>query len=338
MKNIKDLVFKLCSIPGVSGFEKNISKFVLKEISKYAKTYIDQSGNVIATIGNLDSNKNIILDAHIDQVGFIVTFINKKGFLKISSCGGIDQRILPGSILQIYGKKIINGIVISTPPHLSYNKKNKNISEIYVDTGLNQNEIKDVVSLGDSVSFLSKPKTLLNNRIVAPALDNRASISCLICCAEMLSQIQLDHKITLILSVQEETGGLGAKIGAYHIMADEAIVVDVSFASQPGISEEKTGDLSAGPMIGIAPSLSQDVYKKLIEVSKMSNIKYQLEIMSGNTGTNSDLISISKSGIKCGLISIPQRYMHTSNEIVDLDDIENTAKLISIYAKQGGTF
>ena len=115
-------------------------------------------------------------------------------------------------------------------------------------------------------------------------------------------------------------------------------MVDVSFASQPDVTKEKSGILGDGPMIGISPSLSRNISNKLINLAKNSETPYQLEIMGGTTGTNADKVSISREGIPSGLLSIPLRYMHTPYELVELSDIENTAKLLSLYIKSGGVF
>lgn len=336
---MENLIFELCTNTGISGSELQISEFALKKFSNYSDVQIDKNNNVIVTFGNLDSKKHIMLDAHIDQIGMVVTYITKEGFLKIAPCGGVDCRVLPGSVLKIHGTKDILGIVTSVPPHLTdsdKNKKFKKVSDLYVDTGLTYDELKSIVKPSDTLSYYPKFKKLLNNNISCCSLDNRASVAALIKCAEILSKEKLSSKVSIVLSSQEETNSKGSKTAVYSLNPTESIVVDVSFASQLDVSEEKSGKLGCGPMIGIAPPLSKKISNKLVELSKKYNIPYQLEIMGSSTGTNADKISISKSGVPCGLLSIPQRYMHTPNELVNLDDIKNTAKLLSLYIKNGG--
>lgn len=334
---MKELVFKLCSSAGVSGSEKGVTQIAADELSKYANVKIDKNNNVIASFENIDSQKHIMLDAHIDQIGLVVTYITEDGFLKVAPCGGVDSRVLPGSVLKIYGRKDILGIVTSMPPHLSDdNDSVQKISDLYVDTGIPNGKINEIVQVGDIVSYYLEPKELLNNRVSCCSLDNRAGVASLIRCAQILSKEKLDCRVSIVLSSQEETNAKGAKTATYSLDPDEAIMVDVSFADQPDVSLDKSGILGKGPMIGIAPSLSRNISRKLIKLSEDSHISYQLEVMGGKTGTNADKVSISREGILSGLVSIPQRYMHTPCEVVDLDDIENTAILLALYVRNGG--
>ena len=334
---MNDLIFKLCSTCGVSGCEDNITKLCYDELSKYSCVKIDNMGNLIATFENKNAKKHILFDAHIDQIGLIVTSILEDGFLKVSSCGGVDCRVMQGSTVVIHGSKDIIALVASVPPHLL--KKSDTlpcIEDLLIDTGMKTDELKNIVSLGDRISLLAEPVSLLNNKIASPALDNRAGVASLLRLAQLIKDEKLDVSVSILLSVQEEVGEIGAKTAPFDIYPDEAIVVDVSFANQPGVDINKSGKLNKGPMIGISPVLSRDISNQLVSLSKKNNIEYQLEIMGESTGTNADAISITKSGIKTGLVSIPQRNMHTAVEIVSTNDIENTAKLLFEYIKNGG--
>lgn len=334
---MEDLIFKLTNIFYIKDNNKVLSP-IIEELSKYAETKIYENGNIIGTLGNKKSKNHIMLDAHIDQIGLVVTNILENGFLKVASCGGVDSRILPGSTLKIYGKKVITGIVCSTPPHLIKNKDNKylKVDELYVDTGLSSEEAKQNIPLYSYIGFDNNPQKLLNNKITAPALDNRAGVAALIYCAKILSKSDLDLKVSIVLSSGEETTTVGAKTASFDLFPQESIAVDVSFAADPNVSKENKGILGSGPMIGFAPSLSKEISQKLIKISKKNDIPYQYEIMGGKTGTNADEISITKSGIKTGLVSIPIRYMHTPIETADISDIKNTAKLLALYIKKGG--
>lgn len=335
-----DLIFKLCSAVGVSGNEKEAAKAAIKEFSKYADVTQDKNGNVFASIGDKSSKKHIMIDAHIDQIGMVVTALCGEGFLRVAPCGGVDIRVLPGSVVEVHGRKIIYGIVCSTPLHLRSSKadKIKTFGDILIDTGLDAKTLSETVFAGDYVSIQGTQKKLLNNKLSAPSMDNRSGVATLIRCAELVSGDKLGCRVTFVLSVQEETGALGAKTASYLLEPDEAIVVDVSFAEQPGVPSHKCGKLGGGPMIGISPLLSRKIKDSLINLSKENGIKYQIEVMGGSTGTNADSVSISKSGVPCGLLSIPQRNMHTSVEVVDGRDIESTANLLALYIRTGGAF
>ena len=227
------------------------------------------------------------------------------------------------------------------PPHLSDGKEDKAMptDKIWVDFGLPYDEVNKLISFGDMLTFASKPANLLNGRIVAPCLDNRCGVASLVKCAELLKDNETDYKVIILLSSQEETFGTGAKTGAFTIEADESIVVDVSFASQPDISGFYSSvELDKGPMICISSILNKEMSKSLESVAKNKNIPYQLEPIAGRTGTNADHISISGKGVKTAVVSIPQRYMHTQNEVISVADVDNTAKLIAEYIKCGGAF
>lgn len=335
---MKDLIFRLCSSIGVSGNELSATCIAAKELQKYASVETDCNGNLIASMGKLDSQKHILLDAHIDQIGLVVTYINDKGFIKIAPCGGIDRRIMLGSTIQTTNGTPIYGVVCCLPPHLSDGGEDKvePVDSLYVDFGMNKEKISEFIRVGDNLVVHSQPQELLNNRIAAPALDNRAGVAALIRCAEIISQFDLGCKVSILLSSQEEVGALGAITAAYRLEPTEAISVDVSFASQPSVADEKSGKMSYGPMVGIAPILSKEVTNTLVQLAKSNNIPYQFEVIGSSTGTNIDNIAVAKCGTKCGLISIPQRYMHTPVEVVCLDDIEQTAQLLSKYILSGG--
>lgn len=333
---MKNLIFDLCRMEGISGNEHKVAKLAMGKLIEYKCTAeILRNGSLIAKLGNEKSPKRILLDAHIDQIGLIVTDIDERGFLKVAPCGGNDRRIMPGSVVRVYGKKEIIGVVSCTPPHLKKtNDTIIKIEEMFIDVGISKEEACKNISLGDAVIFNSEPKELLGTRIASKALDNRASVAALIRFAELISKkedILNNCFITILLSSQEETSSFGAITSAFDDVYSESIVVDVSFGIQPEITNEKAGEISKGPMIGISPSLSKNITNKLFEVAKANNIPFQTEVMAGKTGTNADKISITKSGISTGLVSIPQRNMHTAVEVVDIEDIENTAKLLDLY-------
>lgn len=340
---MKDILFNLTEKFAALGKEKDMIDTILSYFPKCYKNTKDQNGNLILSIEPKDYEKHILIDAHLDQIGLIVTKVFDDGFLKVAPCGGVDARVLPGSLVKIYSEsgKTFEGIVTSTPPHLSKDKKSYDfpkISEIFIDTGFNlKKENLNLIKPGDFVSFTGKMQELLNKNITSPGLDNNAGVAALICCAKNLSKNieKLKFKVSFLFSTGEEITGVGAKTAAFSISPDEAISVDTSFADQKNVPEDKCGQLTCGPMIGISPILSKKISQSLINTAKKQKIPYQLEIMSAKTGTNADDIVVSKCGVKTGLVSIPLRYMHTSVEVVNLDDVKNTAKLLSSYILKG---
>lgn len=341
MKNMYEILKKLCFFGGISGNEQEITENVSNLLFPYADVKINEFGNIFAQFGNKNGKKTLLLDAHLDKIGFLVSDVTPKGFLKLEKCGGIDYRTVLGSGIIIHGKKTVRGVICCLPPHLSDGKEDKAVTadKIYADTGMSYERVSELVSIGDRVSFAEEPARLLNNRVTSPALDNRAGVAALIKTARLLQGKDCPYKVIAMLSSQEETYQLGAKTGAYEIAPDEAIVVDVSFASQPDISGQYGNiALSKGPMLCQSPVLNKDMYLTLKNIAGEMNIPYQEEVCGGLTGTNADSIATSKAGVKTVLVSIPEKNMHTQGEIVDLQDIENTALLISQYILRGGAF
>lgn len=336
---MKKLLFDLCSVGGVSGSETSAAEYCCEYLKKYTKEVrVDYNNNVLAVLGNDKSDKTVLLDAHLDRIGFIVTEINEEGFIKAEKCGGIDTRTLLDACVIVHGNKDLFGVVCCMPPHLSDGREDKAVSadNIWIDLGLPADKVKDNVSPGDSVSLYAEPKELINSRISASALDNRAGVVVLLKLAERIYKENIDRKVCILLSCQEETFATGAKTVPFDLNIDESVTIDVSFASQPGVTDQYSNiKLGKGPMLCVSPILNRDLFDKLRTICAENNIDYQLEVCSGNTGTNGDHIATSKSGVKTALVSIPQKNMHSQAEIVDLKDMESTVNLLSLYVKGG---
>lgn len=179
---------------------------------------------------------------------------------------------------------------------------------------------------------------MLNNRIASAALDNRAGCTALVETARLLKDKKLPCKLSIVLSSQEETSELGARTATFALDPTEAIIVDVGFAKQAGVPEESSGKFGCGGIISIAPVLSRKVTNKLIEISKSFGLECEYEVDGRTTGTNADVIAGSRGGVPCGVLSIPERYMHTQVEVVSLEDIESVAKILAKYVEDGGAF
>lgn len=331
---MQNLLKMLCTAKGVSGREESVCELLKNEISNYADDVtIDKNNNVIAKIGDT-SKHNIMLDAHLDEIGFVVTYIDNNGFLKVSQCGGMDYRVVQDTRFKVLcDSGEITAVACCLPPHLADGGEDKapSADSIYLDTGLPVNRVKELVSLGDMVAYDVSPSMLLNNRFACCSTDNRASCALLLRVAELIKENPVNTGVTFAFTSQEETFGKGAMTVAYSEYPDEAISVDVSFARQSGVSESESGELGKGGMICISPVLSRKMSDKLIAIAKEKNIPYQLEVVGGLTGTNGDKISVCRDGIPTSVVSIPQRNMHTGAEIVSIDDIESIAKLLYEY-------
>ncbi len=303
-------------------------------LSPFATTEKVGALGLIAKI-NANKEKTILLDAHIDQVGFIVTNVDSNGFLTVSACGGIDLRHLPTKEVIIHGKKDITGVFSATPPHLTKEEiKFDSIDKLKIDTGLNE-KAADYISPGDFVTFKNGFLPLQNSRVCSKSLDNRAGCAALVMLAERLSKKELPVNVTMLFSDSEELGLRGARTASYAVDAHSAIVIDVSFGDAPDVPAAKCGKLGEGAMIGISPILNRSITRRLEEIAQSNNIPFQREVMGSSTGTNADVISIAKSGIDCGLISIPLRNMHTDCEIVDTADILSVVDILEKFIMGG---
>lgn len=332
MENTLELLKKLTSTVGVSGEEENIVKLLTKMLSKYGKISVDSMNNVFCTFGE---GYHFLLDAHLDEIGMIVTDITDDGFIKVNRCGGIDRRMLLGYEVSVWGKEEVKGIISTLPPHLQTADDEKKVPEfkdISIDVGMCKSEIEKLVSLGDKVTFKRNFTPLLNNQLSASCLDDRAGVASIVLCLDRLKK--LPCKVTVMFSTQEELGTRGAKIGAYSKGVDEFIGVDVSFAYTPNCDKADCGEIGKGAMIGFSPILDKNLSKELVNIAEKNNIPFQCEIMSGSTGTNADVLTLCESGIKGALISIPEKYMHQPCEVVDINDIESVSNLISAYISE----
>lgn len=325
---LKDTLFSLTGADflGGSGDAKN----VIKEIaSQYAPTEELKDGGIVATLKG-ETDYTLLYEAHYDQIGFVVTEVLEGGFVHVGNAGGIDPRILPSTRVKIYGKEVVKGVFTSIPPHLKKDEDEApELSNLSIDTGLVDN-IFDIISLGDKVVFDAPPVMLGSNTLSAASLDDRAGCAALLFALENLSDKELPVTVKFLFADKEELGMRGATTSVFNIEPDEAVAVDVSFGNTPGVPSHQTGKMGGGAMICHSPALTKSVIDRLFEVSK--DLTTQPEVTGGRTGTDIDVISISRGGVKSGLVSVPQRNMHTPAETVRISDVKSVADVLINYA------
>lgn len=331
---MNDLIKNLCDKSAVS---------TLCDAASFAKEQMPENAQ-IKELGGLsfaatfkgEKDYNVMLEAHIDEIAMTVTAISDDGFLSVAAVGGIDPRILPAARVKIWGKEEVYGVFCSTPPHLSKGEDEcSDITDMFIDTLLGA-RAKEVISEGDMVTFAVETAELLNGRVAAKSLDDRAACAVLVELSRRFEKAKLPVNVTLLFADAEEIGLRGSKTATFALDPNEAVAVDVSFASAPDVSGAKYGALGGGALIGISPILNKKITDKLIKIATEKNIPYQKEVMGGTTGTDSDAITVTKSGVPCGLVSIPQRNMHTPSEVVDLADIMGICDILEEYVLSGG--
>lgn len=335
---IKDFLFEICSEAIVSGFEHNGENILRKYFDPYTDYFEKDNLNsyIFKSSGVQKDSKKIMLAAHIDEIGLMVTKIKDRGFLSFTSVGGINPSSLVAQEVIVYGKEKIFGVIGIKPPHVTPEKEREKalkIDDLYIDTGYPSEKLKDIVSIGDIAVIDRKPISLQNDVISSKAFDDRACIAVMLKAAMELKKITHKSHIYYTATAQEETGLRGAKTSSYKIDPDIAIVLDVSFGKTPGLPENMAS-IGKGPLICIGSRMNQKLTKKFMEVCKEYNYKIQIEVSPGSSGTDTDAIQITKEGVPCILVSIPLRYMHTSVETISLKDVEVAGKAIARFINE----
>lgn len=330
MTELKDILKALCLAPGAAG-QTGAAHLAEDLLAPYCSA---RTKNLMGSVmgyrsGGDDSLPLLLLEAHIDQVGFTVTAVGEDGILSLAPMGGIDSRLLNAADVRVYSDPPADGFILpaeGVPP----------VDKRRAEVGLTGEEAKVRIPLGTPVTYRPHYTPLQNGRVSATALDDRAGVAAVLRCLQLLEGEELPCRVAVLFAVQEEVGVRGSAPGAFLIEPDAALCTDVSFATMPGEDPRECGELGKGPMIGAAPSLDGDFTRKLKELAVQNGIPYQMEVMEGHTGTDADRISVSRRGVPCGLLSVPQRYMHTQVEVVELEDIENVARLMAAFVREWG--
>jgi putative aminopeptidase FrvX len=332
---------KLLSTPGPSGNEAAVAEVWREEAQKFAEVRGDRMGNSFATL-NSGGSPGVMLSGHIDEIGLMITHIDDQGLLHFTGVGGWDPQVLVGQRVRIQtGDGEVFGVIGKKAIHLMEPEERKKVSEIknlWIDIGAkDSDEAKEMVRVGDVGVLDHDLLELPNGRVASRSLDNRVGAFVVLEALRLLSaEDNLAPEVVAVASVQEEIGLYGARGAAFGLDPDAAIAVDVTHATDtPGVSKNEHGDhaLGSGPVIARASVLSPVISGGLIATAEAEEIPYTLEGNSRSTGTDADAIHFTRAGIATGLVSCPNRYMHSPNEIVDLKDLENCARLISAYVK-----
>ena len=298
----------------------------------------DILGNSIAVFKKSGKPK-IMFAGHIDEIGFMVKYINKEGYIYFSTIGGVDLHLVPGQRVWVKTKKNkVLGVIGKKPVHLleeEEKKKVAKIEELWIDIGAkDEKEAMSILSVGDPIVPAVGLETLNNDIMVGRGFDDKAGAFVVSETLKILSQKHPKTSIYGVATVQEEIGLRGAKVSAYGISPDIGIAIDVTFATDfPSMDKRKIGDIKIGngPVIARGPNINTKIFNLLLEIAKKENIPYQIEAISKATGTDANVIQLTKSGVATALVSIPLRYMHTPVEVISIKDLENTSKLLSAF-------
>lgn len=336
--SLEDILSGLSSAAGVSGAEGSAARLAMELLSDYASVTQDALGSVTARLGGARGKEHILLEAHIDEVGLIVTQITPEGFLRVAAVGGIDRRALLGAEVCVLGERKLAGVICCKPPHLSRSEdyaKAPEISTLAVDIGLGFAAASQLVPLGSRVVMRAHPLELLGGRFSCKALDNRAGVAAVIRTVELLAQGRTPEcGISVLLGTREETGLSAAKCAAFELAPSQALVIDVTPAAQ--IGSPCCCELGGGPVLCHSPVLDYAMSEKLNYLAQLNAIALQHEVCGGRTSTDADAISLTGGGVRTAVLSVPVRNMHTPTEICELSDIEQTARLAAAFIGCGG--
>jgi endoglucanase len=329
---------RLLDTPGPSGFESAPAKLWRDEARAFAEVTSDVAGNSLATV-NPAGAPTIMLAGHIDEIGLIVTYIDDDGYLFIAGIGGWDAQVLVGQRLRIIARDgDVFGVVGKKPIHVikaEDRKKASQMTDLWVDIGATSREDAErVVSVGDAGVIDSRTIDLPNGRIVSRSIDDRIGAFVVLEALRRYASAPGGARVVAVATTQEEIArqGGGARVSATRIGPQMALVVDVTHATDyPGADKKEQGDhrIGGGPVLMRGSIISPVVFTLLREAASRLSIPFTVHAAGGESWTDADAIHVAREGIATGLISIPNRYMHSPNEIVSLEDLDRAAALIA---------
>jgi len=334
-----DFLKQILETPSPSGYERPVQELV----RAYARSFADDvrtdlHGNVIAG-KNVNAPLRVMLAGHCDQIGFLVQYVDADGFLYVQPIGGWDPIQLVGQRLTVWaaGGPIV-GIVARKPIHLLTDEERKQvpkIKDLWVDIGAkNKDEAAGLVRIGDPVTLELGYQAMRNNLANSPAMDDKVGVWVVLEALRRAAQGPLNCAVFAVSTVQEEIGLRGAQTSAFGIDPQVGIAVDVTHATDcPTIDKKTEGDiaLGKGPVVYRGPNMSPVVVQRLLDAAAGKEIPFQLAASGRATGTDANTIQTNRAGVATGLVSIPNRYMHSAVETISLDDIDRAADLIAAF-------
>ncbi len=334
-EEMKKFLKELIALPGISGYEEPVRNRIEREWKPLTdQIFVSKIGNLYGLKKGCGSGKKILLATHMDGIGMIIQRIADE-MLYFAPVGGFDPRILPGQFVTIHTKRgDIPGLIVQPPSFLLSHSESKEpvpMDELAIDTGFTAKEVKEMVQIGDTVSYATIPTDMETDCVAGHSLDNRTSITALTECLKELQHIKHEWDVYAVSTVQEEVSYLGGHTAPYDIRPDAAIAIDVTFASGPGASGWKVKPLESGPALGYGANIHPAFYKAFKNLAEELAIPYTNDPMPGMSGTDGCPIQVTMNGIPTMVISIPLRYMHTPVEVISMKDVMLTGHLMAEF-------
>lgn len=333
MEKTKKLIYDLAAIMSVTGSEYRGKDDLLRAVDGiFDEYYEDTTGShVFVKYCGRENAPKLMLDAHFDEIGMIVSAIHEGGYLSVARAGGLDRRILPATEVKIYGEKTIYGVICSTPPHLQKagdSKKTPKIEDILIDTGYSKEELEKIVRIGTPIGFYESTAELLGDKICGRGMDNKSCAAAAVRAAMLMEKDKMVCDLYVTLSSREEESMAGGCVNAaYKICPDAAIVTDVTFAKFPGVEEYESGKMGDGVVISLSAVTDKRLTGTLCDICKEKEIPMSETVDATDTGTNATMLALTGDGIPTAVVSVPLSGMHTYNEIIDVRDVLSAAKL-----------
>jgi len=343
-KKAFDFLKKLTDTPSPSGFEEPVQKLIREELENIAdEVRTDVHGNVISVI-NPGAELRVMLAGHADEIGFMVQHVTDtppKGYVYFSAIGGIDSAIVAGQRVVIHSAKgPVNGVVGRKPIHLMEKDergKPEKLHNLWIDIGAkDEKDALKSVAIGDPITFDVGLRELKNNLLAARGFDDRIGAFVVVETMRRLKGKKLDVAVYGVSTVQEEIGLRGARTSAFGIDPHVGIAVDVGFASDyPSADRKRIGDVKVGkgPILNRGANINPVVGQMLTDIAKAKRVPYQMTGAPRATGTDANVMQISRAGAATALVSVPNRYMHTPVEIVSKTDVDNCSKLLAAFCR-----
>ena len=334
--DIKKILSEAMSTLGVSGQEACVAQYFAEQFKPYVdEVTVDSMFNVIAH--KKGTGPKVMICAHLDEIALMVNHIEDDGCVRFASVGGVDPRILPGSRVWVHGKDgKLFGTIGALPPHLMSAEDRTNnykMDKLHVDLGMSAEKVREQVCIGDLITFNTPFTELANGQVAAKSLDDRACVAILLRAAERLQKMYCEADVYFVCSSQEEVGGRGAMTAAFGVEPDCAIVLDVDFALTPGCGPDVACPLDA-MVVTHGPFIQPKLNKRLIDCAKAHHVKLTETVAGRSTGTDADEIGVSRAGVPVALLSLPEKYMHTSVETISLETLEEGARLLAHFVSE----
>ncbi len=330
----KELLKSLTDPVSIAGSEENVGEVVKKLLEENGceDIFCDNLGNIIGTYKcGRENAPKLMLEAHMDEIGLMVSKISDEGSLLFVPVGGFDQKVLPGSEVTVHTKNgDLFGIIGAKPPHLTSDRsKAVKMEDMSVDIGLSKEEAEKKVKVGDLISF-NTTFTELDSFVAGRCFDDRAGVAAIIKTLEYVKILKIECDIVCAITVQEELGMRGAKVIYESAKCDCAICIDAGFGTSANSSEGF--DLGSGVIVSVGPNLHPKLNKLIFDAAGEYGINVTADVENGNTGTNAWAVQVAGCGVPVSLLSFPLRYMHSTYEVIDVSDIEAIAHLCAYTA------